>query len=155
MKPITRDGRADDAIRSRSGPVILLRGALWLAQILLALVFAFTGTGSLLRPVEDLAAVAVWPGEVPVALVRFIGAAELAGALGLILPSVTRIRPGLTPLAAAGLSVVMLFAAAYNLSQERWSPMTLNLLLGSLAAFVALGRARWLPIRERPEAAHE
>jgi hypothetical protein len=99
--------------------------------------------------------VAVWPGEVPVALVRFIGAAELVGAVGLILPSVTRIWPGLTPLAAAGLATVMVFAAAYNLSQGRWAPVTLNLVLGSLAAFVAWGRARRLPIAERSEPAHE
>lgn len=98
---------------------------------------------------------AVWPGEVPVALVRFIGAAELVGAVGLILPSVTRIWPGLTPLAAAGLATVMVFAAAYNLSQGRWAPVTLNLVLGSLAAFVAWGRARRLPIAERSEPAHE
>ena len=59
---------------------------LWSAQILLALAFAFTGMGSLTRAIDDLAAVAVWPGEVPLALVRIIGALELMGALGLVLP---------------------------------------------------------------------
>lgn len=119
---------------------------LWSAQILLALAFAFTGMGSLTRPIDDLAAVAVWPGEVPVALVRTIGALELMGAFGLVLPSLTRIRPSLTPLAATGLAGVMLLAASYNLVHARWPAMALNLVLGSLAVFVAWGRARYLPL---------
>jgi putative oxidoreductase len=131
-----------------SGDTILQIG-LWTAQILLALTFAFTGTGSLMRPIADLAAVAVWPGEVPVAFVRLIGAAELMGALGLILPSLTRIRPSLTPLAAAGLAGVMFLAASYNLVHGRWPAVALNLVLGSLAVFVAWGRSRRLPIAPR------
>lgn len=131
-----------------SGDTILQVG-LWTAQILLALAFAFTGTGSLTRPIDDLAAVAVWPGEVPVALVRLIGAAELMGALGLILPSLTRIRPSLTPLAAAGLAGVMVLGASYNLVQGRWPAVALNLVLGSLAVFVAWGRSWRLPIAPR------
>jgi uncharacterized membrane protein YphA (DoxX/SURF4 family) len=127
----------------------ILHVGLWTAQILLALAFAFTGTGSLTRPIADLAAVAVWPGEVPAALVRLIGAAELMGALGLILPSLTRIRPSLTPLAAAGLAGVMLLAASYNLFHGRWPALALNLVLGSLAVFVAWGRARRLPLTPR------
>jgi putative oxidoreductase len=122
---------------------------LWSAQILLALAFAFAGAGSLLRPIDALAAVAVWPGEVPVALVRIIGALELMGAFGLLLPSLTRIRPSLTPLAATGLGGVMLLATLYNLAHGRWPAMALNLGLGSLAAFVAWGRSRRLPITPR------
>jgi putative oxidoreductase len=129
-----------------SGRDTILQIGLWSAQILLALAFAFTGTGSLTRPIADLAAVARWPGEVPAALVRLIGAAELLGALGLILPSLTRIRPSLTPLAATGLVAVMLLAVAYNLSHGRWPALALNLVLGSMAVFVAWGRSRRLPI---------
>lgn len=122
---------------------------LWTAQILLALLFTFTGLGSLMRPIDDLAAAAVWPGEVPILAVRLIGAAEVTGALGLILPSLTRIRPSLTPLAATGLAVVMLLAAGYNLFHRRWPALALNLVLGALAAFVAWGRSRRLPIAQR------
>jgi hypothetical protein len=75
----------------------------------------FTGAGSLVRPIDVLSVVAVWPGEVPVALVRNIGALELMGAFGLLLPSLTRIRPALTPLAAMGLGGVMGLATLYNL----------------------------------------
>ena len=131
----------------------ILHVGLWTAQILLALAlalaFAFTGTGSLTRPIDDLAAVAVWPGEVPAALVRLIGAAELMGALGLILPSLTRIRPAVTPLAATGLVGVMLLAVSYNLSHGRWPALALNLVLGSLAVFVAWGRSQSLPLTPR------
>ncbi|HEX6307492.1 MAG TPA: DoxX family protein [Longimicrobiales bacterium] len=133
---------------------MILQIGLWTAQILLALAFAFTGTGSLTRPIDDLAEVAVWPGEVPAALVRAIGAAELAGALGLILPSLTRIRPSLTPLAAAGLAGVMLLAASYNLFHGRWPALALNLVLGSMAVFVAWGRSWRLPI-VRPTGGNE
>jgi uncharacterized membrane protein YphA (DoxX/SURF4 family) len=141
-------------VRALDGTTASSRGAvlqigLWTAQILLALAFAFTGTGSLVRPIDDLAAVAVWPGEVPAALVRLIGAAELMGALGLVLPSLTRIRPSLTPLAAAGLAVVMLLAASYNLFHGRWPAVALNLVLGSMAVFVAWGRSRRLPVTPR------
>jgi putative oxidoreductase len=78
-----------------------------------------TGAGSLVRPIDVLSVVAVWPGEVPVALVRNIGALELMGAFGLLLPSLTRIRPALTPLAAMGLGGVMGLATLYNLVHGR------------------------------------
>jgi putative oxidoreductase len=81
-------------------------------------------------------------------MVRFIGACELAGAVGLILPAATRIRPMLTPLAASGLVVVMLLAMAFHISRgEAAQALPINLTLGALAAFVAWGRFRKAPIR--------
>ena len=87
-----------------------------------------------------------WPGDLPPALVRFIGASELAGALGLVLPSATRIRPLLTPLAAMGLVIVMLLAALFHISRGEWLALPINAVLGGLAAFVAWGRLRKAPI---------
>ena len=74
---------------------------LWVVQVLLALLFLWAGGIKLVLPLEQLAGP---PGSVqlPGAFVRFIGVAELLGGLGLILPALLRIRPGLTPLAAAG-----------------------------------------------------
>ena len=71
---------------------------LWIVQALLALLFLFTGGMKLVLPIEELTAEMPLPGL----FVRFIGVAEVLGALGLVLPGLLRIRPGLTPLAAAG-----------------------------------------------------
>src|SRR5262245_22830625 len=86
----------------------ILRGALWTVQVLLAIAFGMAGVMKATQPIEVLAAQMVWPGDVPSALVRFIGVSELLGGIGLVLPAATRIQPRLTPLAAVGLVVVMI-----------------------------------------------
>src|SRR3954464_9187581 len=95
---------------ARGGRSMERRGlhiALWIVQVLLAVAFGLAGFPKLTQPIAALAAAMPWTRDVPSALVRVIGTAEIAGALGLILPAATRVRPGLTPLAAAGLVVVM------------------------------------------------
>jgi len=77
----------------------LVTVTLWTIQVLLALVFLLAGSMKLILPIEMLIAQMPLPGL----FVRFIGIAEVAGALGLILPGLTRIQRGLTPLAACGL----------------------------------------------------
>jgi uncharacterized membrane protein YphA (DoxX/SURF4 family) len=121
--------------------------ALWIVQVLLALVFLFTGGMKLTLPAEDLTA----QFPLPALFVRFIGVAEVLGALGLILPGLLRIRPGLTPLAAAGLVIIMIGATVIT-------PMVVDAVLalipaviGLLAAFVAYGRWRLAPQRERSQ----
>ena len=81
-----------------------LHVTLWMAQLLLALAFGMAGIMKSTQPVAELAVAMSWTADVPAALVRFIGASELAAALGLVLPAATRIRPLLTPLAAIGLA---------------------------------------------------
>jgi hypothetical protein len=81
--------------------------------------------------------------------VRFIGVAELAGALGLILPAATRIQPRLTALAAVGLATMMALAIPFHLMRGETGAIVFNLVLGSLAAFVAWGRERRAPIEPR------
>src|SRR5262245_18894830 len=100
-------------------------------------------------PMEDLAKSIPWVLELP-NLVRFIGAAELLGALGLIVPAATRIRPGLTPVATAGLAVIMVLAMGFHASRGEWSAIPVNLVLLALAVFVIWGRTRARPIRPRP-----
>lgn len=126
-----------------------LHVTLWIVQILLALAFGAAGFMKLFQPIDALTAAMGWPGDVPSALVRLIGTAELAGALGLILPSATRIRPGLTPLAALGLIVVMVLAAGFHLTRGEGAMIVPNLVLGALAAFVAWGRGKAGPIAPR------
>jgi len=92
------------------------------------------------QPISQLSAMLPFAAQVPEGLVRFIGAAELAGALGLILPAATRILPVLTPLAASGLLLIMVLAAGFHISRGEISNLPVNAVLGSLAAFIAWGR---------------
>jgi putative oxidoreductase len=125
-----------------------LHVALWVAQVLLFAAFGMAGFMKLTTPIPDLAQKMAWVTAVP-HLVRFIGAAELAGALGMLLPSITRIRPGLTALAGLGLTTIMILAMAFHVSRGEASVTPANLVLGGLAAFVAWGRFRKAPIEPR------
>src|SRR6266480_747544 len=78
----------------------------WIIQGLLALIFLFTGGMKLILPIEELTREMPLPGL----FVRFIGVAEVLGAIGLVLPGLLRIRQGLTPLAAGGLVIIMIGA---------------------------------------------
>jgi putative oxidoreductase len=116
---------------------------LWTVQILLALVFALTGAMTVTQPIEALPASLA---GVPLPLVRFIGAAELLGAAGLILPAATRIAPVLTPLSGLGLALVMLLASLVHISRGEFAMVLLPVVLGALSAFVAWGRGKRAPI---------
>ena len=122
---------------------------LWVAQVVLAVLFGMAGTMKATAPLAQLAQKMTWVAAVPAALVRFIGVSELAAALGLLLPSATRIRPVLTPLAAAGLVVIMVLAAGFHSSRGEAQVVPVNLVLGALAAFVAWGRGKKAPIAPR------
>lgn len=126
--------------------------ALWIIQVLLALLFLFAGGTKLVLPPDVLASMGS-PNQVqlPGLFVRFIGVVEVLGALGLILPGLLRIRPGLTPLAAAGLVVIMIGATALTWTADGVGPAIVPLVTGLLAAFVACGRWRLAPHRARRE----
>lgn len=126
-----------------------LHVVLWVVQVLLGLNFLVPGLMKATQPIAELAAQMVWPGVVPAALVRFVGISEIAGGLGLILPSATRIRPSLTPLAAMGLVAVMVLAAGFHLMRGEVQALPINAVLGGLAAFVAWGRSKKAPILPR------
>jgi putative oxidoreductase len=123
--------------------------SLWIVQILLAIGFGMGGFMKATQPIADLAEMMVWPGAVPPALVRFIGLAELAGALGLVLPAATRIKPVLTPIAALGLVAIMVLAAIFHVARGEFGALPINFLYAALAAFVAWGRLRKAPILPR------
>ena len=116
--------------------------SLWLGQLLLAAVFLLVGYTHAIAPIEVAVERAPWAAALPVALLRFIGVAELAGAVGVVLPTATRILPSLTPLAAVGLAVMMALAVPFHLVRGEMGGILINLVLGSLAAFVAWGRSR-------------
>jgi len=119
--------------------------ALWIVQGLLALVFAFAGSFKLLTPIDLITA--QMPVPLPGAFVQFIGVCETLGAVGLILPGLLRIRPGLTPLAAAGLTIIMTGATLLTLASGDAVGALVPLVVGLLAAFVAYGRWQVAPLR--------
>lgn len=116
--------------------------ALWVAQGLLALAFLGAGAMKLVTPIDELARGMSFVPHVPGALVRFIGLSEVAGALGLVLPAATRIKPALTPLAAGLLAVVMVLALGTHLALGEAGAIGAPIVLGGLAALVAWGRSK-------------
>jgi hypothetical protein len=115
--------------------------ALWIVQVLLVLLFLFAGGAKLVLPPEALKG----PVPIPVLFLRFIGVCEVLGALGLILPGLLRIRPGLTPLAAVGLVIIMIGATVVNVMSGAPAVALITLVVGLLATFVAYGRWKVIP----------
>ena len=121
--------------------------ALWIVQALLAALFLFAGGVKLVMPIEEM--LKQMPLPLPGWFLRFTAVVELLGAIGLILPRLLRIRPGLTPLAAAGLTIVMIGAVAYTLAAGDVASALMPLVVGLLCAFVAYGRWRTAPFAPR------
>jgi len=119
--------------------------ALWIVQGLLALLFLFAGVMKLIMSVEEMTRDVQMPG----AFLRFIAVAELLGAIGLILPALLRIKPGLTPLAAAGLAIIMIGATVVTMTYMGVAMALFPLVVGLLAVFVAYGRSRVAPQEAR------
>jgi DoxX-like family len=117
--------------------------ALWIAQGLLALVFLLAGGTKLVLPLDQMSGPVTLPGW----FLRFLGVAEVLGAIGLILPGLLRIRPGLTPLAAAGQVIIMIGATAITAATGGGATALIPAVVGLLAAFVAYGRWRLVPLR--------
>ena len=120
--------------------------ALWIIRALLALLFLASGIRKLTLPLLVLAKSAPALGELSVRFVRFIGAAELLGAIGLVLPSATRIAPQMTPAAAAGIALLMVCAAAFHVRRKEYANSGMTLLLLALAVFILYGRLALAPI---------
>ena len=122
---------------------------LWIVQGLLALIFLFTGGTKLILPIEVLTEQTPLPGL----FVRFLGVAEVLGAIGLILPGLLRIWPVLTPLAASGLVIIVTGATVLTLVgvvPVGAAMALIPLVVGFLSAFVAYGRWRLAPLGRRP-----
>jgi len=117
----------------------------WIASSLLAFAFLVAGGGKLLTPAGELQQMAE---GVPVALLKLAGAAEVLGAIGLVLPAATRIMPILTPIAATGLVMTMVGATITNLAVGEPASAFPTIVLGTFAALVAW--ARFGPVAVEP-----
>ena len=118
---------------------------LWIVQVLLALLFLFAGVTKLILPIAEMTKDIHLPGL----FLRFLGVAEVLGALGLILPGALRIKPGLTSLAAVGLMIIVIGATVITATNGPIVGAILPFVTTLLLAFVAYGRWRIAPFAAR------
>ncbi len=120
---------------------------LWILQVLLAVMFIFAGGTKLILPVSMLQSMAS-PNAIvfPAWFIRFIGVCEVLGALGLVLPGVFKIRQYLIPLAAVGLSIIMIGAVVTTAMGDGVAVALIPLVYLALLVFVAYGRSRLRPL---------
>jgi putative oxidoreductase len=119
---------------------------LWTLQGLMALLFLLSGSMKALRPLEEVRKRMPWANDVPTWFVRFIGIAEILGALGLILPAFTGILPWLTVAAAVGLVIVMLSAGVFHAWRREFSSLSITVLLLALTVVIVVGRVAVVPL---------
>jgi uncharacterized membrane protein YphA (DoxX/SURF4 family) len=126
---------------------------LWIVQALLASLFLFAGGAKLVMTMEQMQQGQEGQVALPELFLRFIGAVEVLGGLGLILPGLFRIRPMLTPLAAAGLVIIMIGATSITVATMPVANAIMPFVGGVLALFGAYGRWKVAPHRDRRHAA--
>ena len=113
---------------------------LWIVASVLAALFAIAGLTKVSQSRERLAGNMAWVEDFPARTVKLIGALEILGALGLVLPAALDVAPALTPLAATGLAVLMLLAAFVHARRGETPMIAINVVLLVVAAFVAIMR---------------
>ncbi|MEZ7125324.1 DoxX family protein [Nonomuraea sp. AD125B] len=131
-----------------------LNGVLWALQAVFGFFFAGSGFGKVLLYDAALYAEApravAWYAAVPQSLIVFIGICEVLGGVGLILPAMAKVKPVLTPLAGAGLTLTMILAAGFHIVRGEYALVPANLLLGGASALIAAGRWRLRPVAPAP-----
>lgn len=134
---------------TNSNPSKGLNIGLWVVQSILAVMFLMAGANKLFQSISELSKMLQWVTQVPEVLVRFIGISEVLGSLGLLLPSIFRIKPILTPIAAIGLAAVMLLATFFHISKGEASVIAMPIVFMAMAVFVAWGRTKKVPIQSK------
>jgi hypothetical protein len=126
-----------------------LRISLWVAQALVFMAFCGAGFFKLTTPIPELSAMMPWAGQYSPPFVRFIGLVDLAGGLGILLPALSRIKPGLGVLAALGCSVLQVLAIGFHASRGEFMVLPVNFILLALCLLVLWGRSKRAPIAAR------
>jgi len=119
--------------------------SLWIAQIILA-AFFLTGAIMKFQPVEKMAPIMPWVGQVPAGVVKLLGITDLLGAIGLVLPALLRIKPQLTPIAAIGALALMICAIIFHVSRGEAAVIGANIVAAVVAGFIIWGRFKKAPI---------
>ena len=117
-----------------------MNAALWVVQGVLAVMFLMAGVLKATQPKDRLVKQLPWVEDFSAGTVRFIGAMELLGAIGLILPALTGVAVILTPLAATGLAVLMLLAVLTHIRRREPGAVVFTAVLLLAAVVVAWGR---------------
>ncbi|MCI0648540.1 MAG: DoxX family protein [Chloroflexi bacterium] len=121
--------------------------ALWIVQILLAIVFLMAGVTKITQPTEKLVERGMgFVEDFSPNTIRLIGVLEVLGAIGVVLPALTGILPWLTPLAAVGLALTMVGAALTHLRRGEYPNIIANVILFALTVFVAYGQFVLIPL---------
>lgn len=128
-----------------SGNSKIINILLWLAQVLVALLFLWLGYTKLATPAT---LPFPWIKEHP-GLVLLTGVVDLLGGLGIILPALTRIKPKLTVWAAYGVALLMVVASIFHISRGEANNIGINIIILLIAVFIAWGRSRKAPILPR------
>lgn len=123
-------------------PARALDLTLWTLQILFVLLYAGTAVWKLATPPEELADMIPWAGDVPWSFLAATALVDLAGGLGVLLPSLTRIAPWLAPVAAGGLAALQASAVVFHLVRGEAADTPFNVVLLVLALVVMWGRGR-------------
>jgi hypothetical protein len=132
----------NESTRVNPKPSVRLNAALWIAQGLLALTLVGGAVWKVTTPVEQLAAQMPWMGQVPPGFLYATALFDALGGLGVLLPSLTRIKPGLTVLAAIGCVALMAAAIVFHISRGEATDTPFNFVVAAMALFVAWGRYR-------------
>jgi len=122
---------------------------LWIFQIILGIMFLLGGAAKAFQPLEELTKQLAWAEEVSIYKIRLAGISEILGALGLVLPSIFRKVPILTPLAALGLALIMVLAAEIHLYRREFFEAGINAIIFCIMLFIAWGRFKKAPIISR------
>ncbi|MES2389307.1 MAG: DoxX family protein [Bacteroidota bacterium] len=115
--------------------------SLWVVQAIMALMFIGTGIFKLITPVSEIAKMWPWAGENS-NLLRFTGLIDLLGGIGIIVPTITKIKPALSAYAALGCAMLMICAIVFHFSRGEGANTPFNFALLSLALFVFWGRRK-------------
>lgn len=122
---------------------------LWILQVLLAVFFFMAGMPKAFQPLGEISETITWVPDVAPPLVRFIGISEILGAVGLLVPALTRLFPVLTTYAGAGLSLVMLAASVFHGTRGEMVPALSTFMVFVIALFITYGRRKLVPIPAR------
>jgi uncharacterized membrane protein YphA (DoxX/SURF4 family) len=123
---------------------------LWGAQIVAALLFLFAGSMKFILPAAKMQQ---GPIHLPMTLLHLVGACECIGALGLVLPGALRIHTWLTPLAAAGLTAIMIGATTVSVLAMGGTAGIFPAVVGVVTASIAYGRSNVAPLADAPRRA--
>lgn len=116
---------------------------LWAAQAFVGITFTVMACIKIFKPIPELAAMWPWTGEYPVAMVRGLGLIDLAGGIGILMPSLTRIKPNLAVAAALGCFLLQICASIFHISRGEMEAIPVNGIYLVLTAFIFWGRRKY------------